>query len=750
MQSSRRRVAYYYDDEIGNYNYGYGHPMKPFRMRMAHDLITSYELDKKMTMLKPTRATSKEMSKFHSDDYIEYLERVSPEFAEKMPVHTARYLPGDDCPPFDGVYEFCSISAGGSIEGAKRLNHGTSDIVINWSGGLHHAKKGEASGFCYINDIVLGILELLRYHQRVVYLDIDVHHGDGVEEAFYTTDRVMSVSFHKYGDFFPGTGHLSDVGIGRGKYYSVNVPLRDGINDESYKSVFQPVMRKIMECYRPGAVFMQCGTDSLSGDRLGCFNLSMKGHAACVEFMKSFNVPLFCVGGGGYTIRNVARTWVYETSVLLDTQVSPILPYNDYYEFYGPEYKLDVPASNMEDTNNRKYLDKLIRDIHEHLRHVPHAPSVQMQEVPRDVVGDGDDSEDDEYDDKNADNRKNQRHIDARVVPDTELSDSDTESNSNRRNVRNYRHRSAGNTERRARQRAAAAAATAANAASAAAAAAATAGVSGLGIGSETTDEDRSSRATTATPTRGRRGRGGAASSSSTPRAQQHTSRKSRETSSSKMDIEEENEEAPKPQQQDKQSSGSQKSEMPVIVNQPKPEGSIAADDSRMDIESEEKKNVSKEVKEPVVQTIKLETTEVPTQPTPEVVTAAAEMEAQVSDKPEDTKPKQDSVDKSNKPATTSGSVETGVKKEPEAANPPQTRSESSAEQAQTKPQAQPPAVFTSSAAHQVIIPGIKPERVIETENKKSSDTTINTSTVASAGKAGEIPQPLSSQLPPP
>jgi len=90
-------------------------------------------------------------------------------------------------------------------------------------------------------DIVLGILELLRYHPRVLYVDIDVHHGDGVEEAFYTTDRVMTCSFHKYGEFFPGTGDIKDIGFGKGRNYSVNFPLRDGITDEAYKSVFEPV-----------------------------------------------------------------------------------------------------------------------------------------------------------------------------------------------------------------------------------------------------------------------------------------------------------------------------------------------------------------------------------------------------------------------------------------------------------------------------------------------------------------------------
>ena len=94
------------------------------------------------------------------------------------------------------------------LAGAVKLNKQQADIAVNWAGGLHHAKKSEASGFCYTNDIVLAILELLKYHQRVLYVDIDIHHGDGVEEAFYTTDRVMTVSFHKYGEYFPGTGDL--------------------------------------------------------------------------------------------------------------------------------------------------------------------------------------------------------------------------------------------------------------------------------------------------------------------------------------------------------------------------------------------------------------------------------------------------------------------------------------------------------------------------------------------------------------
>ncbi|KAJ1657020.1 hypothetical protein IWQ61_003510 [Dispira simplex] len=423
MAASKRRVAYYYDNEVGNYTFGPNHVMKPQRMRMVHNLVVNYDLHKKMEVIRPTRATFQQMTRFHTDEYINYLRRVTSENAKDLVPHQYRFLAGDDCPVWEGIYEFCSISAGGSIAAANKLNHGEADIAINWSGGLHHAKKSEASGFCYVNDIVLGILELLRYHQRVVYIDIDVHHGDGVEEAFYTSDRVMSVSFHKYGDFFPGTGDLKDIGIGKGRRYAVNVPLRDGIDDKSYRYIFQSVMQSVMDHYRPEAIMMQCGTDSLSGDRLGCFNLSMKGHAECVKFMRSFNVPMVVVGGGGYTIRNVARTWTYETTVLLDTKVSETLPYHDYYEFYGPDYRLHVPSNNMDNYNDRQFLSKIHSCIVDNLRQIPHAPSVQLQEVPRDYITDEDGDEEEQEDAMNADIRISQRQRDLRIVPENEFSD---------------------------------------------------------------------------------------------------------------------------------------------------------------------------------------------------------------------------------------------------------------------------------------------------------------------------------------
>ena len=238
-----------------------------------------------------------------------------------------RFNVGEDCPVFDGMFEFCQLYTSGSIGGAIRLNQDVSDIVINWAGGLHHAKKSEASGFCYVNDCVLAILELLKKHPRVLYIDIDIHHGDGVEEAFYTTDRVMTLSFHKFGEYFPGTGDVKDKGFGTGENYAINCPLHDGMDDDSFVFMFKPIISKIMEVYQPGAIVLQCGADSLSGDRLGCFNLSIEGHAHCVQFVKSFNVPTLVLGGGGYTLGNVPRCWTYETSVLLDKKVDVSLYY---------------------------------------------------------------------------------------------------------------------------------------------------------------------------------------------------------------------------------------------------------------------------------------------------------------------------------------------------------------------------------------------------------------------------------------
>lgn len=375
-------MAYFYDPDMGQFYYGQGHPMKPHRVRMAHSLILHYGLYSQMDVFRPARAQPSDMTTFHSQDYVDFLKTVNPDNEENYLEYLKKFNMGEDCPVFDGLWDYCQLYAGGSIGGAVKLNHGSCDIAINWAGGLHHGKKGEASGFCYVNDIVLAILELLKYHQRVLYIDIDIHHGDGVEEAFLTTNRVMTVSFHKFGEgFFPGTGDIINIGRGPGKFYSLNVPLKDGISDASYETLFKPVITAVVNRYGPEAIVLQCGTDSLAGDRLGQFNLSSKGHAACIEHVKSFGLPLMLLGGGGYKIVNVARCWAYETGVALGVAMNDQLPPNEYLEFYGPQYSLLVePKEDMEDKNSSADLERLKTRLLELISNIPPVPSVAFHE----------------------------------------------------------------------------------------------------------------------------------------------------------------------------------------------------------------------------------------------------------------------------------------------------------------------------------------------------------------------------------
>jgi histone deacetylase 1/2 len=146
------------------------------------------------------------------------------------------------------------------------------------------------------------------------------------------------------------------------------------------------VLDKIMEVYRPTAIVLQCGADSLTGDRLGCFNLTLHGHAKCVEYVKSFHVPTLVLGGGGYTVRNVARCWTYETSVLLGVDIPNELPYNDFFEYYAPDFKLHLTASDMPNANKREHLDSITARVLQNLKNLQGAPSVQMSAVPPDWV----------------------------------------------------------------------------------------------------------------------------------------------------------------------------------------------------------------------------------------------------------------------------------------------------------------------------------------------------------------------------
>ncbi|KAJ5989266.1 hypothetical protein N7481_004476 [Penicillium waksmanii] len=376
------QVSWHANPAVEAHHFGQSHPMKPWRLTLTKQLVMAYGMHHAMDLYLARAATYEELADFHESDYLDFLRQVMPGDMDRAEQSDSvvRFNFGDDCPIFDGLYNYCSLYAGGTVDAARKLCNNQSDIAINWSGGLHHAKKAEASGFCYVNDIVLGVLQLLRHHPRVMYIDIDVHHGDGVEQAFWSTDRVLTDT---------GPSHP----LNPGAHHSINVPLNDGIDDDSYIDLYHQVIGACVENYRPGAIVLQCGADSLGCDRLGCFNLNVRAHGACVAFTKTFGLPLLVVGGGGYTPRNVSRAWAHETSILIDADqvIDSTIPESvAFRNHFGPDYSLFPPLSEirrLENKNPRSYLEGLVEAVHEQLRYIKGAPSVQMSFIPPDILG---------------------------------------------------------------------------------------------------------------------------------------------------------------------------------------------------------------------------------------------------------------------------------------------------------------------------------------------------------------------------
>ncbi|KAI9859576.1 MAG: histone deacetylase [Vezdaea acicularis] len=404
-------VSWHSNPEVEKNHFGLNHPMKPWRLTLTKQLVMGYGMHEAMDNYRARQATPEELMSFHSPEYIKFLSRVLP--TDEV---TDEYLDLSDCPIFDGLYKHCSLYAGASLDAARKLNNNQSDIAINWSGGLHHAKKSRASGFCYINDIVIAILELLRFHPRVLYIDIDVHHGDGVEQAFWSTNRVMTLSFHKYDGvtFFPGTGALDATGPTNpnnpGAHHSLNVPLHDGIVDKQYNALFEDIVGNTVKAYNPTVIVLQCGADSLGGDRLGCFNLNITGHGQCVQFVKSLDRPILLLGGGGYTPRNVARLWTHETAIALDVDLDDALPAHTPSMNSFPDRKLLPPldggSTRKDNLNDQEHLDTIRMGIYKQLRYLANAPSVELHEIPDGMGKWMDQLEDEEKDEREANDEK--------------------------------------------------------------------------------------------------------------------------------------------------------------------------------------------------------------------------------------------------------------------------------------------------------------------------------------------------------
>ncbi|XP_055913058.1 histone deacetylase 8-like isoform X2 [Eupeodes corollae] len=277
---------------------------------------------------------------------------------------------GFDCPMWDGVFNYAACIAGATMTACDELCRGLADIVINWTGEWHHAHRDKASGYCYVNDIVLGILVLRKKFDRILYIDLDVHHGDGVQEAFETTKRVFTLSFHQYEPgFYPGSGGCEDCGFATGKGYAVNFPFKSGITGSQFVTYFKRITTLIIKTYKPQVCVIQCGGDVIAGDPLGGSNLYPKDLIECIQIVMQHNLPLILLGGGGYNFANTSRYWTEITAAVCQQELSDDIPdENDFFLEFGPDYTIQIEKRRMEDFNTEEYLDGCVNKIEENLK----------------------------------------------------------------------------------------------------------------------------------------------------------------------------------------------------------------------------------------------------------------------------------------------------------------------------------------------------------------------------------------------
>ena len=245
---------------------------------------------------------------FHTAAYVEALECASRRELSYEALMMGIGTP--DCPVFDRVLDYALLASGAGVDGAAMLLAEEAVVAFNPSGGYHHAFPARAAGFCYLNDVVLACLSLTAAGKRVLFLDVDVHHCDGVQSAFYARRDVMTVSLHETGrTLFPGTGSEDEVGTGEGRGYCVNVPLPAGTYDEVYIRAFRSVVPPLVEAYAPDVLVVEAGADALAGDPLAHLQLTNNVYPEVIETLLSFDRPMLVTGGGGYHVENTVRAW---------------------------------------------------------------------------------------------------------------------------------------------------------------------------------------------------------------------------------------------------------------------------------------------------------------------------------------------------------------------------------------------------------------------------------------------------------
>ena len=342
-----RTAAFVYQDALSRHVLRADHPMKPVRLRRTYELLEAYQaFDGESSLLvEPRPATDDEIRSLHNAEYVEAVKAFS-RGERTSDLGRYNFSEAGDNPMFDGMYEAAALSTGASLVVAELVEGRRARVAFNISGGLHHAAARNASGFCVFNDPAIAINYLLAKGLRVVYVDIDAHHGDGVQGAFYDTDRVLTISIHESGMFlFPGTGSVEETGTGPGTGYSVNLPLYPYTDDETYLWAFREVVPPLVGAFKPDALVTQLGIDSYYSDPLTHLFLSSRGFAEAVKEFAAMDLPWLAMGGGGYDLGAVARCWTLAYGIMAGREWPDEIP-SQYRKKYGLEKLRDseVPA----------------------------------------------------------------------------------------------------------------------------------------------------------------------------------------------------------------------------------------------------------------------------------------------------------------------------------------------------------------------------------------------------------------------
>ena len=315
-------AGFVWDPRLASHVYREDHPPKPWRLRGVHETLERLGAFARpgARVLAPREATAAEIERIHDPAYVRAITQASGD--PDLDYSEWGLSAWADTPPFEGMHEASLLTTGASLAAMEEVLAGRARVAFNGAGGLHHAMRRRASGFCIYNDpaIVCGLLA--DRGMKVAYVDIDAHHGDGVQAAFYETDQVLTISLHETGrTLFPGTGFAHERGTGKGAGYSINVALPPYTDDTAYVSAFEAVVPPLVERFKPDVLVTQQGIDPHFNDPLTHLLLSTHARGRVVGWFASTPYPWVAMGGGGYDVDAVRRTWSMEYLLMLGAPI---------------------------------------------------------------------------------------------------------------------------------------------------------------------------------------------------------------------------------------------------------------------------------------------------------------------------------------------------------------------------------------------------------------------------------------------